>query len=556
MPDSLESDIDCVIHLDNDEIKHLNIKLSYDIISEKKFTYIVVNDITERYISELKIKQLTQAIAQSPTSIIISDKEGKIEYVNPAFELIYNYKTKEVIGKTPRILKSGRTPKAIYEDLWQTIKSGKNWEGELVNRNSKGEYIWVSSHISPLFNDDGQIIKFVSVQLNITGRKKLDDELLKAKEKAESGERLKSAFIENVSHEVRTPLNAIHGFSQLFKAFLKPGEKQYKFAMLIEKNAKILLTLFEDILEYSKIEAQTLEFKEEPIDISLLLPKLASRYNTKNIIEHQKPIEIFIEQEKDDNHTKLNVDRKYFIRIFDNLVANSIKFTEEGSIRIGYAINLDYVEFFVKDTGVGISDEDKDIVFEAFSHGTKQFVTLHKGTGLGLSITRKLVKMMGGDIWFSSEEGVGTSFHFTIPAEKIIGTKEYEQYQYQEHPFKGSKVLVAEDNMHSYMLLEAILLPTGIEVLRAKDGNQAINLFDEFGDQVDVVLMDIMMPVLDGIKATRLIRKKSDVPVYALSAVEDNFIDSERELFNGFIRKPISKELLMLTLEQVLKDKN
>ncbi|MCG8701365.1 MAG: PAS domain S-box protein [Bacteroidales bacterium] len=530
-------------------------KYSYEKKHGNQYVYITTIDNTEKLSVEVKLKQLSQAVTQTPASIFITDTDGKIIYVNPGFEEITGYKAEEVMGKTPRIQNSGKMPQSLYVDLWNTIKKGEVWENEIINKKKNGDLIWVSTIISPIKNERHEIINFVAIEFDITVRKHIEEQLIKAKERAEAGERLKTSFLTNVSHEVRTPLNAIHGFAQLLKSLMQPTEKNFNYAQLIETNAKILLKLFDDIIEYSKIESNTLELRNEIIDLNVLILKLASKFNTRNISGDTKPIEIKLDKDPEEEALIVLADKYYLNKILENLISNSLKFTNEGAIHIGYVIRNNFIEFFVRDTGVGISKEEKDTIFDAFSHGTNKFVTLHKGTGLGLSITRRLIEMMGGNIWFDTKEEKGTIFHFTIPASRIVRPDDESMGKSEEDMegfLSGKKILAVEDNEPVYLFLEALLTMYSADVLWAKNGKEAIDMLEE-KDGIDIVFMDIMMPVMDGINATKIIRKtNTEIPIIALTAVEESILENEEKLFNGLIRKPVASEKLYAILKNVL----
>jgi len=518
-------------------------------------TYVIASDITEMKTYETKLKQLSETIAQVPASIIITDLEGKIEYVNPPFEKITGYSFEDVYGKSPSILKSGDMPNSMYTDLWRTIKNGKTWNNELLNKKKNGELFWESVIVFPIKNENDRIINYAAVKHDITENKNINEELIKAREKAVLGEKVKTSFLANVSHEVHTPLNAITGFTDLLKEMHTNDAKTLSYLQIIENNSDILLQLFSDILEYSKIESSGMELEKSEFSPNELISKICSKYNSKIATEH-KPIDLKFYPDKSLENAIIKSDKRLFSQVLDHLLSNAFKFTSHGHIKVGYIVFDAFIEFYVEDTGTGIAEDEKDKIFELFYHSEKEFISLHKGTGLGLKISKKFIEALGGKISFKSKENVGSTFYFTIPLEKKKELKSTEDVLVgQNNLLKNLKVLIVEDNEANYLFLNRIFINVGSQVFWAQDGVDAIKKVEENSD-FDIILMDILMPQMNGIQATQIIKNMGvEIPIIAQSAIADEDLFKNKHLFEATIQKPINKTMLIDLLVGILKER-
>ncbi|MDP2336601.1 MAG: PAS domain S-box protein [Bacteroidota bacterium] len=370
------------------------------------------NDITEQKQAQEKILKLSKAIEQSPVSIEISDIKGIIEYVNPQFCVNTGYSSEEIIGKHVRFLKSGNMPEEIYKDLWKTISSGNVWQKELLNRKKDGSMFLESVILTSIKNDKGIITNYIAIKEDITDRKKMQVELIEAKEKAEESDRLKSAFLANMSHEIRTPLNSIIGFSELLSDPYFDQEQKDEFIRTIVDNGNSLLVVISDIMDFSMLETSQMKIRNEVISTRKLLHDIVNDFSSQAT---QKGIEIRIDQSQNSPDVRFESDSYRIKQIFNNLIGNALKFTNEGYIEIGYKIHTEAVEFHVKDTGIGISPENHQAIFERFRQIDSGKTRKYGGNGLGLAISRNLVKLLGGNIWVESEVDKFSDFFFTIP---------------------------------------------------------------------------------------------------------------------------------------------
>jgi len=372
-------------------------------------------DITEQKKASETIQKLSKGIEQSSSIIVITDIQGNIEYVNPKFFEITGYTQEEVIGQNPRILKSGETPDGKYKELWETISSGGVWRGEFHNRKKNGELYWEWATMTSIKNDNEEITNYIAIKEDISLRKQMETELVLAKEKAEQSDRLKSAFLANMSHEIRTPLNSIIGFSELLT---DPGfdeGKKKDFIRYIVGSGNNLLNIINDIMDISKIESGQIAIHKTKIQVSKFLDEIRALHIMK-VEERQIGFRKSCLCSGYENNIFVLADKNRLLQIFNNLIGNALKFTSEGYIEVGCRPVGNEVEFHVQDTGIGISTEFHDKIFERFRQ--VDFSTNRKfgGNGLGLAITKNLIELMGGRIRVESEPGKGSTFYFTLPS--------------------------------------------------------------------------------------------------------------------------------------------
>lgn len=371
-----------------------------------------IENITERKLAEDELKKLSQAIEQNPASIVITDAQGTIEYVNPRFSEITGFQSHEAIGNSPSILKSGKMTNDFYANLWGTITSGKIWEGELINKNKAGEMYWANKSISPILNNQGQITHYVAIAEDITEKKKTQEELIKAKEKAEESDRLKSAFLANISHEIRTPMNGILGFAELLKNPELSSGNQQQFIDIIEKSGQRMLNIINDLIDISKIEANEITLNITTADLNLLGEELYLFFYPDF---ETKGLKFSYVSGLSGTESLVRTDSLKLYQILSNLIKNAFKFTSKGQVKFGYSLTDTKLQFFVKDTGVGIPDNQRNIIFERFRQGNYTLNKSYEGAGLGLTISKAYIELLGGNIQLESELNKGTTIRFEIP---------------------------------------------------------------------------------------------------------------------------------------------
>jgi len=372
---------------------------------ERVFLYSIIHDITERKKAEEQNKLLIESIEHSPVSVVITDPAGSIAYVNNKFTQVTGYTKGEALGNNPRILKSGRQTKEVYQEMWDKILSGQSWRGELQNKRKNGELYWEDAIITPLMNEEGRVTHFVAVKEDITEKKRMLEELIKAKEEAEEMNKIKSNFFANMSHELRTPLIGILGFSEILQAELEDNPELVYMAETINKGGNRLLETLNLILGLSKLEAGKLEYHNKKTDIVPVIGETCALFRPAALA---KGLEMHFKADPDIIYCSL--DKILLGNVLNNLINNAVKFTEKGEINVKAETKNGSAVISIADTGIGIADEQKGIVWEEFRQGSEGLSRSYEGTGLGLTIAKKYTEIMGGSITMQSEKGKGTTF--------------------------------------------------------------------------------------------------------------------------------------------------
>jgi len=514
-----------------------------------------VQDITERKRAEEEILVLAHSLKSVNECVSITDFENKILFLNESFLKTYGYTEDELIGKAMEIVGSFKNPTNIVKEIFLATKEG-GWKGELINTKKDGTEFPISLSTTVIKDKDNRPIGLIGVASDITERINKEKELIEAKDKAEESDRLKSAFLANMSHEIRTPMNGILGFAELLKEPKLTGEEQQKYIHIIEKSGERMLNIINDIINISKVEAGQMEISFTETNINEQIEDIYTFFQPE--IE-KKGVQFSFKNSLPSKRSIIKTDREKIYAILTNLVKNAIKFTKTGSIEFGYRSvgtpnSVSLLEFFVKDTGTGISAEKKEIIFERFRQGNDLLNKGYEGSGLGLTISKAYVEMLGGKIWVESEEGVGSVFYFTVPyrtkTKEISSSNEWmlvKDENNQLYPkISGLKVLVVEDDEPSEILIRKIIKDYSKDILIAKNGIEAIDICRNIPD-LDLILMDVKMPTMDGYEATRKIRQFNKEVIiiaqtaYALTGERENAINAG---CNDYISKPINRVLL------------
>ena len=503
---------------------------------------------------DMELRMLERSTEQSPASIIITDTKGNIEYVNPKFCNVTGYELKEVVGRNPRFLKSGATRSAEYKEMWEAVLAGGEWSGEFLNVKKNKELFWERANFSAIKNEYGHITHIIAVKEDITELKKSEKDLLESKNRAEESDRLKSAFLSNMSHELRTPLNAVIGFSNLCDESLSTTEI-LEFVRLINKSGNQLLGIIEDILNFTSIECENFQVESEEFFMFNFLDEVMEMTKEKRIQENKERLGMQFKAEKEYSKILVKTDYQRLLQVVTNLMKNALKFTTEGFVEFGYNVEGDELCLYVKDSGVGIEKSKKDVIFDRFRQADDSITRTFGGTGLGLAISKKIMDMLGGTIEVESEPNAGSIFKLRL---KCVISKQCENKKSKENngmEASNSKlILVAEDEISNFKLIEAILTRNNYKVIRAENGEIAVDMCRN-NSNISLVLMDIRMPIMDGLIATKEIKKfKPDLPIvaqtaYAMDGDENKAIE---EGCNDYISKPIKKDLLLEKLKILL----
>jgi len=525
---------------------------------------LVVNirDITDRKHAEEALREREQQLSSIYHTVgdiifhLAVEAEEKYRFIsiNQAFCDVTGLSQEQVVGKMVNEVIPEPSLTIVLGKYKQAIDENRIIRWEETSDYPAGRLTGEVS-IAPVIDNKGRCTNLVGSVHDITDRKLAEDELIIAKERAEESDRLKSAFLANMSHEIRTPMNGILGFVGLLKEPELTGEKQKRYISIIEKSGARMLSIINDIISISKVESGQMEISVSETNINEQIEYIYTFF--KRDVE-QKGIKIFFKNSLPAEESIIKTDREKIYAILTNLLKNAIKFTHAGSIEFGYEKKGKFFEFFVKDTGMGIPQEQKKIIFERFRQGSELISRNYDGAGLGLSISKAYVEMLGGRIWMESENGKGSIFYFTIPSDgepkEMNVTKNIDPADGEKNQIKKLKILVAEDDEPSEMLITMAIKMLSKEVLKARTGGEAVEICRNNPD-IDLVLMDIRMPEMDGYEATRQIRQfNKDMVIvaqtaYGLTGDREKAIESG---CNDYISKPFNKVSLTVLLKNIL----
>ncbi len=499
--------------------------------------------------AELAEKKYVELYEIAPSGFLSLTKEGEIINLNKSAELLLEKELSHLIKSSFGFFVSVDT-RAVFNRFLQNIfkyKLKETCELKLETGNGSIKHLQVNGIISNIDK------KCLIILIDITKRKLIENELIIAKEKAEENDRLKSTFLANMSHEIRTPMNGILGFTELLKALNLKRDEQQNYVGIIEKSGIRMLNILNDIISISRIESHQIEVIVSDTNVNEQVEFIHSFFQQE---AEQKKLVLSFKNELPAMEAFIRTDQEKLYAVLTNLVKNAIKFTQTGSIELGYEVKGNFIEFYVKDSGPGIADEQKEIIFERFRQGNESLKRKYEGAGLGLSISKAYVEKLGGKIWVENNAGKngnasGAKFIFTIP---IHSVKEKNIEIQMLQPDKSSKILtrkltilIAEDDEFSEMLFTKLVEGCTRKIFKVKTGVEAVRTCRENPD-IELVLMDINMPEMDGYEATRKIREfNNDVVIIAQTglAFEGDREKSIAAGCNDSITKPINSTLLI-----------
>ncbi len=541
----------------------------------------IVRDITKRRNAEEAIQlertYFEQLFESSPEGIVILDSNDCVIRCNEEFSRMFGYSAQEVQGKE---INSLIVPDNLQQEgslLTHTVTNGKLVMHETQRKRKDGSLIHVSILGKPIGFKGGQIAVY-GIYRDISDRKRVEEELMvknqeiesqnveyrfineelfMAKQKAEESDKLKSAFLANMSHEIRTPMNGILGFTQLLKNPKVPEVDIHQYVKVIEGCGNQLLTIIDDLIDISKIEANQIIINEVDVSINNILHEHFLLYIHKAKDEN---IDFYYSCGLPDSNCQVITDGNRIKQILTNLIGNAFKFIKEGYIKFGYIQKNDKLEFFIEDTGIGIADEHKEVIFDRFRQVETSLSSQAGGTGLGLAISKAYINKMGGEIWVESEPDKGSTFYFTIPYNPLksrVQPTDDNGLPFIEKIEPGKIILVAEDDDANFLYIKEILANMDVNIIRAKNGFEAIESVKD-NPNINLVLMDIKMPGMDGYEATKTLKElRIDLPIIAQTAYAFSS-DKEKALQAGcdeYISKPIdSDQLLSLISKHLSKD--
>jgi PAS domain S-box-containing protein len=528
-----------------------NLKLARD-IEERKKMEIALRESEELY---------RQLVDTSPDGIALVDLNGKMQYVSPRAKQLFGYPIDYVTeGLCIFDFIEPSYRQLAIENVTSILEKSISFSGTYIMVRKDTSTFTAEVNSTSIKDYFGNTKGMISIIRDITERKKVEEELIKAKNKAEESDKLKSAFLANMSHEIRTPMNGILGFASLLNEEDTTPTLRKEYADIINQNGNILLKLIDDILDIAKIEAGQLKIYETQFYLDQVLYEQYMLFKTLIDRKENKNIKLKLVQPDYKITTQINCDQSRLSQVLTNLLSNAIKFTHSGTIEFGYILESPAnIKFFVKDTGIGLTKEKSSIIFDRFRQADESSARRYGGTGLGLTISSNLVRLMGGKIWVESELNKGSNFFFTIPYNPCyddIGKDNFSSLLSNkvQYNWQNKHILIAEDEPMNYMLLKELLKSTKINILYAQNGREAIDLC-QTNDHINLVLMDIKMPEINGYQATKEIKKiRQNLPIIAQSAyaMEEEIIKCKVAGCDDYISKPIDHQKLLLILNNFL----
>jgi PAS domain S-box-containing protein len=651
--------------------------LSAEKIGLKGDPHVLISmlDITERKSFEAELSKLSSAVEQSPVSIIITNLEGIIEYVNPRACEVTGYYAHELVGQNPRILNSGEKSEVEYKQMYESISRGETWHGEFHNKKKNGELYWESASISPVINDKGEMTNYIAVKEDITERKKLQADLVQSElryrdmfasnpvpmwvydvdtlafvevndaavnkygyseeeflnmtlkdirpvedipllmedirvshdhyqksqswrhqlkdgsiieveinshnvideegrklrlvlanditeraqaakaleqavQMAEASNRLKTTFLNNISHEVRTPLNGILGVMSLLADPDMDAEEREDLNEIVTVSSERLMQTITDYMDISLLTSGNMEKSIKHMPVLQAFERICRKYVPAI---QAKGLELIMDVPENAESHFVDTDEEMVGKVLGHLLSNALKFTANGSIRAGYTLRENDMVFFVQDTGKGIKDEYKDKLFDVFSQEEEGNVRKFEGSGLGLAIIRGIADLLGAEIRVESALGEGSTFYFGLPYKYKSAEVGEIKPKLAEEKAQQPKILIAEDDDSNYQVLELMMRKmTNAITLRANDGQEAVEIFKDETD-IDLILMDLKMPNMDGFEATKQIRKMdANIPIIAITAFAMSG-DERRAIeagCNDYLAKPVTMKVLLNKLAE------
>jgi PAS domain S-box-containing protein len=548
-----------------------------------------LRDITAEKAAQEELVKLSVVASSTEDLVVITDARGSLEWVNDAFVRRTGYSLDEIRGLRPgAFLQGPATDPAAVARIRAALRNGESAREMVLNYTKAGELYWINLLITPVFNEDGKLERYISVQADYTELKRqqqavLDqnrlleervlrrtEELAHAKEQAERATRAKSEFLANMSHEIRTPMTAIIGFAQLCLR-TELSARQSDYLRKIDRASQKLLLLINDILDFSKVEAGALKLDAHPFSLAEILTHIGSVIGAQ---ARAKGLNLMLRQ-GDGIPAALLGDGLRLEQVLINLVANAVKFTQAGTVSLDVEVDTRSasgvsLHFRVTDTGIGLTPEQIGTLFAPFVQADTSITRKYGGTGLGLAISKRFVEQMGGELSVLSTPGVGSTFHFTASyaaagssdgmALRTMPLPEslLETTAIRNTRLIGARILVAEDNEMNRQIMTELLQTSGALVTVVSDGSEALRLLRS-GERFDLVLMDVRMKDLDGLSATRLIRSDPKLSNTLVIAVTANFSEQDQAEcleagMNDVITKPIEEKAFFATLSHWMSD--
>lgn len=491
-----------------------------------------------------------------------NDNDWTMEVFSEGFEEITGYKIEDFIENKKHAYNDIILPEdrdRVWQEVQLALEMKQSFELNYQIITASGERRYMLEKGIGIFDEKtGEVIALEGLITDVTKQVLVEEKIVDALSKAEESDRLKSAFLANMSHEIRTPMNGILGFADLLKQPGLDGDEQQTYVKIIEKGGKRLLNIINDLIDISKIESGQMGIVNNNVNINEQIEYLFTFFRPE---AESKGLVLSYKNALPSNKAIIKCDKEKFIAILTNLIKNAIKYTQQGSIELGYSRKDKFIEFFVKDTGMGIPKNRHKAVFDRFVQADSSLASEFEGAGLGLSITKGYVEMLGGEIWLKSRKVAGSIFYFTLPYNTEETTLDIPMSnsisEEKLESLKKLTILVAEDDAMANSYLAIILKDISKVIFYAKNGKEAVELCKQNPD-IDLILMDVKMPLMDGYEATQIIRTfNKEVLIvaqtaYALAGDANNAIANG---CNDYLAKPISKKDVYTLLNKYILNK-
>ncbi len=505
---------------------------------------------------------LEALLENMPFYIFFTDKQHRYIRVNSLMaKLLRVSHPDQAAGKNIHDFFSKRVSRKMLEEDRSILETGEPIINRIIYFEDEGvDGFWMEKNKIPIRDERGVITMIVGIYKDVSDMMKIENELKKARDRAQVSDRLKTSFLANMSHEIRTPMNGILGFTNLLRDPDLTGEQKDLYLKHIDNSSNQLLHIIDDIIDISKIESGQLKITNRPVRINAILDEVYSSFfhRIRGDAKGQKKVAFNLKKGEKSHDFTIVTDDYRLRQIINNILDNAIKFTKEGQIIFGYTTrNNRYIEFYVCDTGVGIPAGKTDIIFDRFGQVSNKKLYQPSGTGLGLPISKSLVNLMGGEMWVDSTEGKGSTFFFTLPLVIEAAVEELQDpISNKTYNWSNKRILVAEDEELNWLFIKEMLRKTGAEILRAKDGKEVLVIAKKL--VLDVILMDIKMPEMNGIEATRQIRTfNREIPIIAQTAyvMAEEKEESMQAGCNHFVTKPLDRTIVMELIDSYFKMK-
>lgn len=532
----------------NKDLERSNNELS----SQKEF-------ITRKHSESEKFYEIL--VQSANDGISFYDEAWNLKYANAAFYSLIGLDQDKY-----RLLTEEQLEELIHQDdkeyhvlRKQNLESQGIFETELRIRHQEGHYVNLSTRSVSVKNDNGDLLGALTISRDITRLKQVHEDLIKANIEAEASNRLKSSFLANISHEIRTPLNSVVGFSNLLLANDISNKVKEEYIENINHNSEKLLQIIGDIIDLSRLESSQIEITYEETSLSAIVNEIIDD-SRKVIRRNEKSIILNVKNNFEDSSDLIFTDRVWLKRVLSHLMDNAIKFTLDGSVEFSYMRENSDILFIIRDTGIGINKENLGRIFEEFRQEIDGHHRPFEGLGIGLTLAKEVVERMGGKIFVKSEKGIGSEFSFSIPYRPAGSTGSKlrsvnSDYLLSSINWSSRKCLLVDDNKDVLIYLNRILLDTGVTILTARSGFEAIEIVKSTPD-IDVVLLDMQMPEMNGIEATKEIRKiRKNLPIIAQTAF---IFEDDKDIIleagcDACLIKPIRKDHLLTVMSSFVK---